>query len=66
MRSNELQDSFYKSLTPEQHEKAHANQFDFDSPDSIDFDALVQCLSDLKQGYSSQIFPTCAAYSFRN
>ena len=61
-----MQDSFYKSLTPEQHEKAHANQFDFDSPDSIDFDALVQCLRDLKQGYSSQTFPTCAAYSFRS
>lgn len=55
-----MQDSFYKSLTPEQHEKAHANQFDFDSPDSIDFDALVQCLRDLKQGKKVDI----PVYSF--
>jgi uridine kinase len=50
-----VMDSFYKSLTPEQHTKAHANQFDFDSPDSIDFDALVQCLGDLKQGYATSL-----------
>ncbi|OJJ57886.1 hypothetical protein ASPSYDRAFT_45851 [Aspergillus sydowii CBS 593.65] len=55
-----VMDSFYKSLTPEQHEKAHANQFDFDSPDSIDFDALVQCLRDLKQGKKVDI----PVYSF--
>ncbi|KKK22420.1 uridine kinase [Aspergillus rambellii] len=48
-----VMDSFYKSLSPEQHAKAHANEFDFDSPDAIDFDALVQTLRDLKQGYSS-------------
>ncbi|CBF79512.1 uridine kinase family protein [Aspergillus nidulans FGSC A4] len=45
-----VMDSFYKSLNPEQHAKAHRNEFDFDSPDSIDFDVLVQCLRDLKQG----------------
>ncbi|KAL2800048.1 uridine kinase family-domain-containing protein [Aspergillus keveii] len=55
-----VMDSFYKSLTPEQHIKAHANQFDFDSPDSIDFDALVQCLGDLKQGKKVEI----PVYSF--
>ncbi|MCJ1345095.1 Uridine kinase [Peltigera leucophlebia] len=43
-------DSFYKILTPEQHELAHKNEFDLDSPDSIDFDLLVKCLEDLKQG----------------
>ncbi|KAL3453152.1 uridine kinase family-domain-containing protein [Aspergillus insuetus] len=55
-----VMDSFYKSLTPEQHTKAHANQFDFDSPDSLDFDALVQCLGDLKQGKKVDI----PVYSF--
>ncbi|CEL04450.1 Putative Uridine kinase [Aspergillus calidoustus] len=55
-----VMDSFYKSLTPEQHAKAHANQFDFDSPDSIDFNALVQCLRDLKQGKKVDI----PVYSF--
>ncbi|KAL4943904.1 hypothetical protein BDV06DRAFT_210663 [Aspergillus oleicola] len=55
-----VMDSFYKTLTPEQHVKAHANQFDFDSPDSIDFDALVQCLRDLKKGKKVDI----PVYSF--
>lgn len=46
-----MQDSFYKNLNPEEHAKAHANEFDFDCPDALDFDALVQTLRDLKQGY---------------
>lgn len=46
-----LQDSFYKVLTPAQHEKAFRNEFDFDSPDAIDFDVLVDRLKDLKEGY---------------
>lgn len=45
-----LQDSFYKSLTPEQNALAHANEYDLDSPSSIDFDLLVEKLRDLKQG----------------
>jgi uridine kinase len=55
-----VMDSFYKSLTPEQHVKAHANEFDFDCPDAIDFDALVQTLRDLKQGKKANI----PVYSF--
>ena len=43
-------DSFYKSLTPEQSEAAFRNEYDFDSPDAIDFDTLVEKLQDLKQG----------------
>lgn len=43
-------DSFYNSLTPEENRLAHANEFDLDSPQSIDFDLLYQCLKDLKQG----------------
>ncbi|THC99543.1 hypothetical protein EYZ11_001003 [Aspergillus tanneri] len=45
-----VMDSFYKSLTPEQHAKAHRNEYDFDCPDALDFDVLVQTLKDLKQG----------------
>jgi len=43
-------DSFYKSLTPEQNRLAHANEYDLDSPNSIDFDLLVEKLQELKQG----------------
>jgi len=49
-RSDVLQDSFYKSLTPEQNALAHANEYDLDSPNSIDFDLLVEKLQELKQG----------------
>lgn len=45
-----LKDSFYKTLTPEQNIIAHNNEFDFDSPDAIDFDVLVDTLHSLKQG----------------
>jgi uridine kinase len=45
-----IQDSFYKTLTAEQHQKAHANEYDFDCPESIDFDVLVDTLRDLKKG----------------
>lgn len=45
-----IQDSFYKSLTPEQNALAHANEYDLDSPSSIDFDLLVERLQELKQG----------------
>lgn len=44
------QDSFYKTLKPEESAKAHANEYDFDCPDAIDFDLLVKTLQDLKQG----------------
>ncbi|KUI68392.1 Uridine kinase [Cytospora mali] len=43
-------DSFYKSLDAEQSRKAFLNEHDFDSPDAIDFDKLVECLEDLKAG----------------
>lgn len=45
------QDSFYKSLTSEQNKLAHANEYDLDSPKSIDFDLLHEKLKELKQGY---------------
>lgn len=40
-------------LSPEQHVLAHRNEFDFDSPISIDFDLLVERLKDLKAGYGN-------------
>ncbi|KAK5078156.1 Uridine kinase [Lithohypha guttulata] len=53
-------DSFYNSLTAEQNRLAHANEFDLDSPDSIDFDLLCKCLTELKQGKRTNI----PVYSF--
>lgn len=46
----QAKDSFYKVLTPEQSRAAFRNEFDFDSPDAIDFDILVDILRDLKRG----------------
>jgi uridine kinase len=56
LRVIRFQDSFYKSLTPEQNALAHANEYDLDSPNSIDFDLLVEKLKELKQG--SVVFGT--------
>lgn len=53
-------DSFYNSLTPEENRLAHANEFDLDSPKSIDFDLLYKCLSSLKQGKRTDL----PVYSF--
>jgi uridine kinase len=38
-------------LDEEGSRKAFRNEYDFDSPDAIDFDALVDRLRDLKAGY---------------
>ncbi|GAA97909.1 uncharacterized protein L969DRAFT_25645 [Mixia osmundae IAM 14324] len=54
------QDSFYKSLSPEQSERAFANQYDFDSPDAFDYDQLRVSLAALKACKSVQI----PVYSF--
>jgi uridine kinase len=43
-------DSFYKPLTPEQSRRAFSNEYDFDAPDAIDFDILVEKLRDIKAG----------------
>jgi uridine kinase len=48
-------DSFYKPLTPEQSRAAFRNEFDFDSPDAIDFDVLVDRLKDIKEGKVAEI-----------
>lgn len=48
--ANITQDSFYKPLTPEQSQAAFRNEYDFDSPEAIDFDILVERLRDIKEG----------------
>ncbi|KAK4108441.1 uridine kinase [Canariomyces notabilis] len=53
-------DSFYKSLDEESSKKAFRNEYDFDSPDALDFDVLVDRLRDLKAGKRAEI----PVYSF--
>ncbi|TVY48714.1 Uridine-cytidine kinase-like [Lachnellula occidentalis] len=48
-------DSFYKSLDEEASKKAFRNEYDFDSPNAIDFDVLVDRLQDLKAGKRAEI-----------
>ncbi|KAI0148286.1 uridine kinase [Hypoxylon sp. NC0597] len=48
-------DSYYKPLDPESSRKAFLNEYDFDSPEAIDFDALVQTLRDLKAGKRAEV-----------
>lgn len=43
-------DSFYKPLTPEQSQAAFRCEYDFDAPEAIDFDVLVDKLRDIKAG----------------
>lgn len=44
-------DSFYKPLSAEQSAAAFRNEYDFDAPEAIDFDILVDRLWDIKTGY---------------
>jgi len=48
-------DSFYKVLTPEQHELAEANNYNFDHPDSFDIDLVIETLKKLKKGIAVDI-----------
>ncbi|KAK4617903.1 Uridine kinase [Fulvia fulva] len=48
-------DSFYKPLTPEQSGQAFRNEYDFDAPEAIDFDFLVEKLRDIKTGKKADI-----------
>ena len=49
-------DSFYKPLTPEESAKAFRNEYDFDAPEAIDFDILVERLGEIKAGYCYSYF----------
>lgn len=48
-------DSFYKPLSPEQSAAAFRNEFDFDAPEAIDFDILVDRLRDIKNGKVAEV-----------
>ncbi|KAF1919755.1 uridine-cytidine kinase 2 [Ampelomyces quisqualis] len=48
-------DSFYKPLTPEQSAAAFRNEHDFDAPEAIDFDVLVDRLRDVKAGKVAEV-----------
>lgn len=43
-------DSFYKPLTSKESAAAFRNEYDFDAPDAIDFDLLIEKLRDIKAG----------------
>ena len=43
-------DSFYKPLTANESAAAFRNEYDFDAPDAIDFDNLVERLREIKSG----------------
>ncbi|KAI0974584.1 uridine kinase [Xylaria arbuscula] len=53
-------DSYYKPLDPDSSRKAFMNEYDFDSPEAIDFDALLETLQDLKAGKRAEV----PVYSF--
>lgn len=53
-------DNFYNPLTPEESKQAFANNFDFDTPDAMDIDMVVEKLTSLKQGKKTDI----PVYSF--
>ncbi|XP_064629866.1 uridine-cytidine kinase-like 1 isoform X2 [Lineus longissimus] len=48
-------DSFYKVLSPEQHELACQNQYNFDHPDAFDFDLMFDTIQRLKDGKSVDV-----------
>ncbi|KAI8632017.1 uridine kinase [Xylariaceae sp. FL1651] len=48
-------DSYYKPLDAESSKKAFMNEYDFDSPEAIDFEALLQTLQDLKAGKRAEV-----------
>ncbi|OLL23060.1 Uridine kinase [Neolecta irregularis DAH-3] len=54
-------DSFYKSLNPEQHERAHRDEYNFDHPDAIDWNLMAEKLGELKNGKKVEI----PIYSFK-
>lgn len=54
-------DNFYKPLSEEDHKKAFKNEYDFDTPSSLDLDLLYQAVCSLKEGKRTEI----PIYSFK-
>ncbi|KAK9330313.1 uridine kinase family-domain-containing protein [Lipomyces starkeyi] len=48
-------DNFYRPLSPAQREKAFANEYDFDAPEALDLDMLVNVLTNLRQGKKVEV-----------
>ncbi|CAG8482903.1 1545_t:CDS:10 [Ambispora gerdemannii] len=48
-------DSFYKPLTPEQKTAAYNNDYNFDHPNSFDYNLLLETLQNLKEGRRVEI-----------
>jgi len=44
------QDSFYRDLTPEEHERAQRGEYNFDHPDSLDLELMKRTLLEIKAG----------------
>ncbi|KAK9455674.1 uridine kinase family-domain-containing protein [Dipodascopsis uninucleata] len=53
-------DNFYKPLSPEESKRAFDNNYDFDSPEALDLDYLVEVLTQLRRGKKAEI----PVYSF--
>lgn len=53
-------DNFYRPLSPDQKKKAFNNEWDFDTPSSLDLDALYETVKCLKRGEKAVI----PVYSF--
>lgn len=48
-------DNFYNPLSKEERQKAFSNEFDFDTPDSLDLDLLYKVVKSLKSGEKTEI-----------
>ncbi|ODM98440.1 putative uridine-cytidine kinase [Orchesella cincta] len=49
------QDSFYKQLSPDESKKAAKGQYDFDHPNALDIDLVVQTLQDVLEGRKTEV-----------
>jgi len=55
------QDAFYRELSEDEKAKAFRGDFNFDHPDALDYNLMLETLQDLKQGKPVSIF----SYDFR-
>ncbi|XP_076436413.1 LOW QUALITY PROTEIN: uridine-cytidine kinase 2-B-like [Babylonia areolata] len=49
------QDSFYRNLSAEEHQRAVAGKFNFDHPDSFDMDLMIKTMKDIAAGKTVEI-----------
>ncbi len=54
-RPGYAQDSFYRTLTPEEQELASKNEYNFDVPSALDRKEILSCLQRLKEGRSVDV-----------